>query len=286
MSRLIKTWRCGNARLALDRTLIMGVLNVTPDSFSDGGRTSAASAIEHGFALARAGADLIDVGGESTRPGAEAVSDAEELKRVLPVIEALSQAGLLVSIDTSKPTVARAGIAAGAAVLNDVTGFRDPAMVAVAAGTEVGLCVMHMQGDPRTMQQSPTYDDVVGDVARELAAAVMRLRDAGVELDRVTVDPGIGFGKTLDHNLALIQSGHRLTAETGCPVLMGVSRKSFIGALTGKPASEREFGTAAAVTAAILTGSTIVRVHDVAAHRDVVRVADALRRATSRQTVP
>jgi dihydropteroate synthase len=151
-------------------------------------------------------------------------------------------------------------------------------MVRVAAESDVGLCVMHMQGEPRTMQVDPTYNDVVDDIARELLAAVERLEAAGVSRDRITVDPGIGFGKTLAHNLALIQAGHVLTARTGCPVLMGVSRKSFLGALTGRPTGERELGTAAAVTAAILAGSSIVRVHDVEAQRDAVRVADALRR--------
>ncbi|MBT9556757.1 MAG: dihydropteroate synthase [Myxococcales bacterium] len=270
-------WRCGATLFTLDRTLIMGVLNVTPDSFSDGGRTIAEDAIAHGRALAGAGADIIDIGGESTRPGASLVPEDEERRRVLPVIEALAAAGLVISLDTSKAAVARAGIAAGARILNDVAGFRDPEMVRVAAESDVGLCVMHMQGEPRTMQVSPTYDDVVLDVARELSAAVLRLDAAGVSRDRITVDPGIGFGKTLAHNLALIRAGHLLTAQTGCPVLMGVSRKSFLGTLTGKPPTEREFGTAAAVTAAILTGSSIVRVHDVAAQRDVVRVADALR---------
>ena len=255
----------------------MGVLNVTPDSFSDGGRTSVSVAIAHGRALAEAGADIIDIGGESTRPGATPVPQEEELRRVLPVIETLAAAGLVISLDTSKPAVARAGLVAGATILNDVGGFRDPEMIAVAAESGAGLCVMHMRGEPRSMQQSPTYDDVVEDVARELAAAVARLRFAGVAADRITVDPGIGFGKTLAHNLALIRSGHLLTARSGCPVLMGVSRKSFIGILTGRPVQEREFGTAAAVTAAILTGSSIVRVHDVVAQRDAVRMADSLR---------
>ncbi|MFT7626362.1 MAG: dihydropteroate synthase [Myxococcota bacterium] len=256
----------------------MGVLNVTPDSFSDGGRYAEAdAAIVRGRALVAAGADILDIGGESTRPGAPAVSEAEELRRVIPVIEGLRDSAAMLSIDTSKAAVAEAACAAGAAMINDVTGlYGDPAMPAVAAASQALVCLMHMQGTPETMQADPSYTDALADVTQWLAGAVDHAVAAGVQRHRILLDPGIGFGKRLGHNLALIRGCGDLGRALGLPVLMGVSRKSFLGRITGKPVNDREWATAAAVTACVLAGARVVRVHDVASMRDVVQVADAL----------
>ncbi len=261
---------------------VMGIVNVTPDSFSDGGLfVDAEAAIAHGRELVASGADVLDVGGESTRPGADPVSAGEELRRVLPVIEGL--AGLApVSIDTSKAGVAAAAIAAGASIVNDVTAFRaDPEMAAVCAeagrggGRGVEVVLMHMLGTPRTMQRDPQYDDPVAEIREFLLERVESARAAGIERDRIWIDPGIGFGKTLDHNLALLRGTDRFV-ETGLPVLVGPSRKAFIGGIDGSDAAGRLGGTVAACLAAADGGAAMVRVHDVAPVAQALKVRDRI----------
>lgn len=265
------------------RTFVMGVVNVTPDSFSDGGRFfDADAAVKHALALVEAGADLLDVGGESTRPGADEVPEEEEARRVLPVLERLARElpTVPLSIDTSKAAVARRAVAAGASLVNDVTHLRDEAMVRVVAETGVAACVMHLRGTPRTMQKDPRYDDVVADVLDVLEDALRRAEAKGVPRQRVFVDPGIGFGKTVAHNLLLLRRLGDLRL-LGAPVLVGTSRKSFLGQLTGgKPANERVVASAAsAAVMSVLGGADVVRVHDVAETRDALAVADAIRAA-------
>lgn len=262
------------------RTVLMGVLNCTPDSFSDGGRfLSSNAAVEQGQRLAGEGAEILDVGGESTRPGAAAVPAAEQIQRVCPVIERLrATTEAVISVDTTSSVVARAAIGAGAVMVNDVSAMTfDPDMASTVADAEVSLCLMHIQGRPQSMQEDPRYGDVLREVTGWLQERLAAATDAGIVADRICVDPGIGFGKKLEHNLALIAGVGALGANLARPVLIGPSRKSFLGLLTGKPTNEREFATAAAVCASVLHGATILRVHDVAAMRDVVRVADALR---------
>jgi dihydropteroate synthase len=259
--------------------LIVGVLNHTPDSFSDGGRhASVDDAVAAGLRLAAEGADWIDVGGESTRPRSTPVPEAEERARVVPVIERLAARlpdGVRLSIDTYKAGTARAALAAGARVVNDVSGGRlDPSILEVAAEAGAAVVLGHLRGAPATMMERIAFDDVVAEVGAELAARIAAARVAGCR--EVWADPGIGFGKLQPHNLALLRALPALGARLGVPLMVGVSRKAFIGELTGKPAGERVFGTAAAVTAAVLGGAAAVRVHDVAAMRDVVRVAQAL----------
>jgi dihydropteroate synthase len=253
----------------------MGVLNVTPDSFSDGGRFLASdAAVAHARRLVEEGADLIDVGGESTRPGADPVSEELELERVMPVIDALG-ASVPLSIDTSKAAVARAALAAGASFVNDVTALRgDPGMAAAVAGSGADVCLVHMQGEPRTMQDDPRYGDVVADVRvfleERLAAAIA----AGIPAERVWLDPGIGFGKTSEHNLELIRRLDEIVA-IGPPVVIGASRKRFLGRLTGRPETERAAATVAVNVLALERGAAMFRVHDVAATRDALTVAGA-----------
>lgn len=265
------------------RTYVMGVVNVTPDSFSDGGKFLEPSEAEaQGVALVQAGADLIDVGGQSTRPGAKPVSEQEELERVLPVIERLRKAipATPLSIDTSRLAVAKAALAAGASLVNDVTGLQDAALIAEAVKAKAGACAMHMQGTPETMQRSPSYADVVGEVLDFLEAALKRAEAAGLPRHQVLVDPGIGFGKTAEHNLYLLRRLGELRL-LGAPILVGASRKAFLGALTGgKPAAGRVTASAAsAAIAAVLHGADLVRVHDVAETKDALAVADAVRQA-------
>lgn len=270
-------------RLGIGRPLLMGIVNVTPDSFSDGGRfLDPAAAVAQGLALEAAGADLIDVGGESTRPGAAPVDEADELARVMPVVEALVQeAAVPVSIDTSKAGVARRCVAAGAAMINDVTALAgDPQMAETAAALGVPVCLMHMQGTPRSMQRHPQYDDLMGEIIRFLRRALARGLAAGIAEDAFIVDPGIGFGKTVEHNLAILNRLGQLRS-LGRPVLVGPSRKSFIGRVLAqggepRPADRRLFGTAASVAVALMNGAHIVRVHDVAPMRDVAAVVCAI----------
>ncbi|HVV48898.1 MAG TPA: dihydropteroate synthase [Polyangia bacterium] len=259
--------------------LIVGVLNVTPDSFSDGGRfDSVEGAVEAGVRMVEGGADWIDVGGESTRPKAVPVPEDEERARVVPVIEGLRgrlSAGVRISIDTYKAGTARAALAAGAGVVNDVSGGRlEPAILGVAAAAGAAIVLGHLRGAPATMMDGISFSDVVAEVGGELAERVAAARAAGCR--EIWADPGIGFGKRIEHNLALLRALPALRARAGVPLMVGVSRKAFIGQLTGKPAGERQFGTAAAVTAAILGGAAAVRVHDVGAARDVRAVAEAL----------
>lgn len=255
----------------------MGILNVTPDSFSDGGEfLDPDTAIEQGLALVGAGADIVDVGGESTRPGSEPVSPEVEEARVLPVVEALVSNGTTVSIDTSKPRIARAAVNAGASIINDVTGFRSSEMVDVAADTAVAVVAMHMLGEPRSMQENPTYENVLAEVASYLMRQASTLRTAGVSASAIAIDPGIGFGKTVDHNLELLRHLDRFVLS-GYPVVLGASRKSFIGTvLGGRSPGDRDVGTAATVVAAVLAGVAVVRVHNVDMCLQAARMADAI----------
>jgi dihydropteroate synthase len=257
---------------------LMGIVNVTPDSFSDGGEfLDPERAIAHGRKLAEEGADVLDVGGESTRPGAEAVPAEEELRRVRPVVEALAaDGGPEVSIDTSKSAVAAVALDAGATIVNDVTAFRaDPDLAALCAERDSELILMHMLGDPRTMQENPTYDDVVEEVKAFLADRIEFAVSAGVDEERIWVDPGIGFGKTVEHNLELHRRLREL-AELGRPIAFGSSRKSFIGKLTGAPVDERVGGTIASCVIAYANGADILRVHDIRPVREALTVAEAI----------
>ena len=269
--------QCGRYGFDLDKMpRVMGILNVTPDSFSDGGRFDALE-----FALSRAeemvaeGADIIDIGGESSRPGAPALGLDEELGRVMPALYAVRDLGRPVSIDTYKPEVMREAILAGADMINDINGFRAPGAIEAVVKADCALCVMHMQATPATMQQQPDYTDVVRDVADFLRARVGALLAAGVERERICIDPGFGFGKTVAHNYALLRAIGPLQRELGQPVLAGVSRKSMIGAITGRPVEQRLAGSLAGALAAVAQGARIVRVHDVAETVDAVKVWQA-----------
>ncbi|ODS97486.1 MAG: dihydropteroate synthase [Lautropia sp. SCN 69-89] len=250
----------------------MGVVNVTPDSFSDGGRHDTVdAAIAHARRLIAEGADLIDIGGESTRPGAAPVAPEEEIARVVPVLDALRDCGVPLSVDTRHPSTMRAAIEHGADMINDIAALREPGAIDVVRDARCAVCLMHMQGEPATMQQAPAYDEVVSEVGHFLDARVAALRVSGVARERIVVDPGIGFGKTLRHNLLLLGALDELAAG-GQPVLIGVSRKSMLGDLTGRPAGQRLAGSLAAMLAAVARGAAIVRVHDVAESRDALRV--------------
>lgn len=269
--------RCGDKTLDLTRPVVMGVLNVTPDSFSDGGRfVSVVAAVEQGVRMAAEGAALIDVGGESTRPGAEPVGADEELRRVIPVIERLrASTTAIISVDTSQAEVMRAASAAGAGLINDVRALREPGALAAAVVSGCAVCLMHMQGEPRTMQVAPSYADVVAEVRAFLAARVASSLAAGLAAERLAVDPGFGFGKTLEHNLTLLRRLGELAAD-GVPVLVGLSRKSMLGTLTGRTAGERVYGSVALAVIAALAGARIVRAHDVAATVEALKVAVAV----------
>ncbi|MBV2235491.1 MAG: dihydropteroate synthase [Sterolibacterium sp.] len=268
--------RCGRFELSLARPLLMGIVNLTDDSFSgDGLADDVARAIEHGRQLVVAGAQLLDLGGESSRPGAAPVSTAQELARVLPVLEGLRDCGVPLSVDTVKPEVMRATLAAGADMINDITALQMPGALAAVAESSCALCLMHMQGEPRTMQRAPFYDDVVGEVADFFRARIAATDRAGVARDRIVLDPGFGFGKTLEHNLVLLRQLATLAVD-GLPLLVGLSRKSMLGALTGRPAHERVPASVAAALLAVQRGAAIVRVHDVCATRDALAVLDAL----------
>ncbi|NMG53205.1 dihydropteroate synthase [Aromatoleum aromaticum] len=264
--------RCGRFRLELDRPHIMAIVNVTPDSFSgDGLGRDLDTATRRAQAAVDAGADLLDIGGESTRPGSEPVSEQEELDRVIPLVERLADWSVPVSVDTFKPTVMRESLRAGASLINDINAFRAPGAIDAVRDSEAALCVMHMQGEPRGMQSDPRYDDVVAEVLEFLNDCVRALADKGVDRDRILLDPGFGFGKTLEHNLALFRALDRFVGQD-YPVLVGVSRKSMIGAITGRAVGERVHGSVAAALIAVERGARIVRVHDVAATRDALKV--------------
>lgn len=270
---------CGKFELSLARPLVMGIVNLTPDSFSgDGIAASTDRAIAHARAQIAAGADLLDLGAESSRPGAEPTPLDEELRRLLPVLEALRDCGVPVSVDTYKPDVMRAALAAGAAMINDIYGLRMPGALAAVAASDCGVCIMHMQGEPLTMQQQPFYADVVGEVRSFLAGRIAATDAAGIARSRIVLDPGFGFGKSVAHNLSLLR---RLDASgvDGLPVLAGLSRKSVLGQVTGRPVEQRLAASLAAATLALDGGARILRVHDVAATRDVVAVWQAARDA-------
>jgi dihydropteroate synthase len=264
--------QCGRYRLDLSRPQVMGVINLTPDSFSDGGQFSTLSdAIDHAVRLIEEGADLLDLGAESTRPGAQSLSADNELARLVPVLRQVRQLGRPISIDTRKPEVMRAALAEGADMINDVSGFVLPEAIDAVAGVQCAVCVMHMQGEPSTMQQAPTYRSVVSEVRAFLQDRMQTLLAAGLDVERIVLDPGIGFGKTLDHNLMLL---HQLSSlnSLGAPVLVGLSRKSMIGQLTGQPVERRLAGSIAGALASVERGASIVRVHDVRATVDALRV--------------
>lgn len=268
--------RCGARTLDLSRPVVMGVLNVTPDSFSDGSlHPDVAAAVAHGMQMIEEGAAIIDVGGESTRPGAEPVPEEQELQRVLPVIERLRQASdVILSIDTSKPAVIRAACAAGAGLINDVRSLSQQGALQAAATSACAVCLMHMQGDPRTMQLSPAYADVVKEVREFLRGRAQSCLDAGIAADRIVIDPGFGFGKTVEHNVRLLRHLRELTSEW--PLMVGLSRKSLAGRLTGRPPGQRLYGSLALAVIAVMNGARIVRAHDVGATVDAIKTADAV----------
>jgi len=274
--------QCGKFRLSLARPLIMGVVNITPDSFSDGGSFATAStALAHARRLVDEGADLIDIGGESTRPGAGGVALDEERRRVLPVLEQLAGGTVPVSIDTQKPELMREAIAAGASMVNDVNALQAPGALAAVAQSGVAVCLMHMQGTPADMQTDPHYEDVVAEVLEFFGDRMRAAHAAGIAPDRIVLDPGFGFGKTLEHNLELLRRLDRFNT-TGAAVLAGLSRKGMLGRLTGREVDERVYASIAAALIAVEKGARIVRVHDVAATRDALAVWTAVNPVTER----
>ncbi len=274
----------GRHRFPLDRPLVMGVLNVTPDSFSDGGRfLDRAAALDHARRMIADGADIVDIGGESTRPGAAPTAEADELARVIPLLEALrgecDARGVALSVDTRKPAVMRAAIAAGASMINDVGALAAPAALEAVAASDVAVCLMHMRGEPATMQQAANYDDVVGEVKAFLADRAAACERAGIARDRIVLDPGFGFGKTVGHNLTLLRWLGDIVG-LGYPVAVGLSRKSTIGTLTGREVGDRTGGSIAAALAAVARGAAIVRVHDVRETVDALKVWRAVERGS------
>jgi dihydropteroate synthase len=269
-------FHCGNFKFDLSRPLVMGIVNVTPDSFSDGGlHLQRDAALAHAHQLIAEGADLLDIGGESTRPGAKPVGIQEELDRVLPVIEGLRGAPVPVSIDTFKPEVMQAAIAAGAQMVNDINALQDAAAMNAVASANVAVCLMHKQGDPLTMQQQPNYQDVVTEVSAFLRERIAASEAAGIRRDRIAIDPGFGFGKTLAHNLTLLCELNKLT-ELDVPIMAGLSRKSMLGAVTGRDVGERLPASIAAALIAVQRGANVVRVHDVGATIDALKVWNAV----------
>lgn len=278
-------FRCGRFSFATDRPLVMGIVNVTTDSFSDGGRyVQAERAIEHGLNLREEGADLLDIGGESTRPGAQPVTAEIELERILPVIAGLRGCGAALSVDTMKPEVMRAVLASGADMINDVNALRAPGAWEAIIGSDCGLCLMHMQGEPRTMQADPRYQNVIAEIAGFLAKGVAEARGWGIDVNRLLIDPGFGFGKTLAHNVALFREIPGFSRIA--PVLVGVSRKSMLGLITGKPVEARMPASVAAALLAAHSGAAVLRVHDVAATVDALKVWQALRQGICDATLP
>ena len=274
MRSMRKYLQCGRFGFNLgNKALVMGVLNVTPDSFSDGGRFASLE-----FAVSRAeemiadGVDLIDIGGESSRPGAPSLPLDEELKRVMPVLYALRDMGKPLSVDSYKPEVMREAIIAGADMINDINAFRTPGAIEAVKDSDCGLCIMHMQATPETMQQNPAYTDVVREVSDFLRERVAAMVAAGIDRERICIDPGFGFGKTVEHNYALLRGIGQLEQDIGLPVLAGLSRKSMIGAVTGRPVEQRLAGSLAGALAAVAHGARIVRVHDVAETVDALKV--------------
>jgi dihydropteroate synthase len=262
----------GSHRLSLDRPLVMGIVNVTPDSFSDGGlHATADAAIAHARSLVDQGADILDIGGESTRPGAAPVAEHEELARVIPVIEAAREWGVPISVDTQKPNVMREAILAGASIVNDVLALRSPGAMEACAASDVTVCLMHMQGEPRTMQSAPRYADVVGDVKQFLLQRADACVRAGIRQDRIVIDPGIGFGKSLEHNLALLRATAEFAA-TGYPVLVGVSRKSMFKALLNLETNDRVLVSVVTAVLCAQRGASILRVHDVRETRQALSI--------------
>jgi dihydropteroate synthase len=273
--------RCGTQTLDLTQPVVMGVLNVTPDSFSDGGKfLDIPAAVDHGLRMVEEGAAIVDVGGESTRPGAQPVSPEEEIRRVIPVVEKLrAQTDAIISIDTSKPQVMRAAAEAGAGLINDVRALSEEGALEVAVASQCAICVMHMQGDPRSMQLAPHYVDVVNEVKAFLAERVKVCRAAGIAAERIVIDPGFGFGKTLEHNLELLRHLRELGSQppgAEWPIMVGLSRKSIVGRLTGRPSGERVHGSVALALMAVINGARIVRVHDVGATVDALETVVAV----------
>lgn len=267
---------CGKFKFDLSRPLIMGIVNATPDSFSDGGQhLQRDAALAHAQQLIAEGADMLDIGGESTRPGAKPVGIQEEMDRVLPIIEELRDAAVPISIDTFKPEMMLAAIAAGAQMVNDINALQDAASLNAVASSNVAVCLMHKQGNPQTMQEQPVYQNVVAEVSAFLSARIAAAEAAGIQRDRIVIDPGFGFGKALAHNLALLRELNRLT-ELGVTVLAGLSRKSMLGALTGQEVSQRLPASVAAALIAVQHGANIVRVHDVRATMDALKILNAV----------
>jgi dihydropteroate synthase len=272
----IPVWHCGPYRLQFARPAIMAIINVTPDSFSgDGLNGSADAALRQAEQAIREGAAILDVGGESTRPGSESVPLKDELERVIPVVRALASLGVPISVDTVKPEVMEEAIAAGAAIINDINALREPGAIEVVARSDAGVCLMHMQGQPRTMQQEPVYRNVIEEVESFLQQQLAIVMQAGVAAERISLDPGFGFGKTLEHNLQLFRDLPQL-CNKGFPVLVGVSRKTMIGAVTGRAVNARMVASAAAAMLAAQKGAAILRVHDVAATRDALAMWAAI----------
>jgi dihydropteroate synthase len=279
--------QCGRYRLTMKgenfRPLVMGVLNVTPDSFSDGGLHATLDlAITHAENMIAEGADIIDIGGESTRPGSPAVPEEEELRRVMPVIYALRDCGKPISLDTRRPMVMRAAIDAGIDMINDIEGFRSAGALSAVSDSDSALCIMHMQGDPQTMQQEPRYTDVVAEVSAFLEERIAAAKVAGIAANRLCIDPGFGFGKTLAHNLALLAQIGKIQTDLQMPLLAGLSRKSMIGQITGKPLEQRMVGSVAAALLAAINGARILRVHDVAETVDALKIWQAVEQTTQK----
>lgn len=266
----------GRFNFPTTKALVMGILNATPDSFSDGGQFASLDyAITHAEQMIRDGVDIIDIGGESSRPGAPAVSLDEELRRVMPLIFALRDCGKAISVDTYKPEVMHEAVLAGVDMINDINGFRAPGAIEAVKDSDCALCVMHMLDNPATMQANPEYNDVVREVTDFLAERIAALTAAGIDKERLWIDPGFGFGKTVEHNYALLKASKQMVAELGVPLLAGLSRKSMIGAVTGKPIEQRLAGSIGGALAAVAHGAQIVRVHDVAETVDAMRVWQA-----------
>ncbi len=268
--------RCGQHLLTLERPLVMGIVNLTPDSFSGDGLVGDIDrAIQHARAQFEAGSDILDIGAESSRPGAIATSEDEELRRLLPVLREITRWGIPVSVDTYKPGVMRAALEAGASMINDITGMTRPGAIEVVADSDCAVCIMHMQGEPGTMQQAPVYDDVVAEVRDFFVKQVANCRSAGIADERLVLDPGFGFGKTLEHNLKLFRELGSLAIE-GLPLFIGVSRKTMLGAITGRPVDQRLPASIAAALVGAQKGAKILRVHDVAATKDALAIWSAI----------